>query len=446
MRNTGQRGVVLTVGLAIAMGLITVAALEWGAPIADWCAGLAVGLSVAVVTSERGALLAQRRDLVQAHRESGALQGRLDAAAATSDGWLYTLDLNSRFVYSSDASLACLGYAPEELLGTEASALLSPDEMEIIDTTVGAAAAAAGVNVVVVKGRHRSGEDCWFECSIAPVVDASTKAPIGWTGTARPLTDAKHPRVFREIHRRAVWEILRTEELTIAFQPIVNLRTGQVAGVEALSRFPSRTSVTPDVVFAEANNSGLGPSLELLAIRRALLEARLLDTSLHIALNVSPGVLTNPSLLDAIVASGIDPARIVVEITEHVSVTDYTVLARPRQRLRELGIRLAVDDAGSGYASLRHIVALAPDVIKIDRTLVTDLNADRARRALVGAVVAFAKEMGATSVIGEGVETQAELDALIALGVDAAQGYYLGRPTVSSADWRRWGPPTSVSA
>jgi PAS domain S-box-containing protein len=440
MRNTGQRSVVLTVGLAIAMGLITVAVLELGEPIADWCAGLAVGLIVAFVTSERGALLAERRDLVLAHLESGALQGRLDAAAATSDGWLYTLDLNSRFVYSSDASLACLGYAPDELLGTEASALLSPDEMEAIDTVVGAAAAAAGVNVVVVKGRHRSGDDRWFECSIAPVVDASSKAPIGWAGTARPLSDAKHPRVFREIHRRAVSEILRTEDLTIAFQPIVNLRTGQVAGVEALSRFPSRPSVTPDVVFAEAENSGLGPALELLAIRRALLEARLLDTSLHIALNASPVVLTNPSLLDAIVASGINPARIVVEITEHVSVADYSVLARPRQRLRELGIRLAVDDAGSGYASLRHIVALAPDVIKIDRALVTDLDADRARRALVGAVVSFAKEMGATSVIGEGVETQAELDALIALGVDAAQGYYLGRPTVSTSDWQRWGP------
>jgi PAS domain S-box-containing protein len=443
MRITGQRGFVLTVGLATAMGLVTVAAFRLGEPFAGWCAGVAVGLFVAFVTTEHWAMLAEWRDMVQAHRDSGALQGRLDAAAATSDGWLYTLDLNSRFVYSSDASLACLGYAPEELLGTEASALLSPDEMEVIDT---GASVAAGVNVVVVKGRHRNGEDCWLECSIAPVVDASSKAPIGWTGTARLLTDAKHPRVFREIHRRAVTEILRAEDLTIAFQPIVDLRTGQVTGVEALSRFPSRPSVRPDVVFAEADNAGLGSALELLAIRQALLEARFLDASLHVALNVSPGVMTNPSLLDAIVASGIDPTRIVVEVTEHVSVADYTVLARPRQRLRELGIRLAVDDAGSGYASLRHIVTLAPDVIKIDRALVTDLDADRARRALVGAVVAFAKEMGATSVIGEGVETQAELNALIALGVDAAQGYYLGRPTTSASDWRRWGRATTLSA
>jgi EAL domain-containing protein (putative c-di-GMP-specific phosphodiesterase class I) len=258
------------------------------------------------------------------------------------------------------------------------------------------------------------------------------------------LTDAKHPRIFREIHRRAVADILRAEDLMIAFQPIVDLATGEVAGVEALSRFPSRVSVTPDVVFAEAANAGLGPELELLAIRRALEEARVLDASIHVALNVSPCALANPSLLDVIVASGMDPSRIVVEITEHASVTDYSILVRPRQQLRELGIRLAVDDAGSGYASLRHILTLAPDVIKIDRALVTDLNNDRARRALVSAVVTFAKEMGATSVIGEGVETQAELDALRALGVDAAQGYFLGRPTTAATDWVRWGRPLSL--
>jgi PAS domain S-box-containing protein len=440
MRITGQRGFVLTLASASGLGLITVAAFLLDAPFAAWCAGVVVGVFVVFAITEHWALLAAWRQLATERHDTGALRGRLDAAAATSDGWLYTLDLSSRFVYSSDASLECVGYSPQELLGTEAGALLSPDEIEVIDVSV--APLPQAVTVLVVRGRHRNGEDRWFEVSIASVVDASTGAAIGWTGTARPLTDAKHPRIFREIHRRAATEILRTQDLAIAFQPIVDLATGQVIGVEALSRFPSRAAATPDVVFAEATNAGLGPDLELLAIRRALEEACVLDASLHVAVNVSPGVLANPSLLDAIVASGMDASRIVVEITEHISVTDYSVLVRPRQRLRELGIRLAVDDAGSGYASLRHIVTLAPDVIKIDRALVTDLNNDRARRALVGAVVAFAKEMGATSVIGEGVETQAELDALIALGVDAAQGYFLGRPTTAAADWLRWGAPS----
>jgi PAS domain S-box-containing protein len=442
MRIAGKRGFRLPFALAGAVGLTSALAIAGG--VALWCAGLTVGVAVIFAVIDRRALRAALRELAGERYGRGALQGRLDAAAATSDGWLYTLDVDSRFIYSSDASLGCLGYTPQELLGTAAADLLSPDEIEVIDTRPGPFPRA--VNVLVVRGRHRNGEDRWFECSIAEVLDARTHAGIGWTGTARPLTDAKHPRIFREIHRRAVADIVRTEDLTIAFQPIHDLATGQVAGVEALSRFASRSSVTPDVVFAEAANAGLGPELELLAVRRALAEARVLHPSLHIALNVSPSVLASPSLIETIVASGMELSRIVVEITEHVSITDYSVLAGPRQRLRELGIRLAVDDAGSGYASLRHILTLAPDVIKIDRALVTDLNNDRARRALVSAVVTFAKEMGVTSVIGEGVETQAELDALLALGVDAAQGYFLGRPTATPTDWTRWGRPLSLLA
>ncbi|MCW2599704.1 MAG: phytochrome-like protein cph2 [Frankiales bacterium] len=442
MRISGQRVLVLALALAATVALLTVAVVL-GRPLAGWFAGAAIGVLVALLLTEHLALMSAWRQLAREHHDTGALQGRLDAAAATSGGWLYTLDTNSRFVYSSDASMDCLGFLPEELLGTEASALLSPDELGLIESRLGHP--PQGVNTLVVRGRHRNGEDRWLECSIAAVVDATTKAPIGWTGTARLLTNAKHPGIFREIHRRDVTEILRTEQLIIAFQPIIDLTTGFVIGVEALSRFPSRPAATPDVLFAEAANAGLGPDLELLAIRRALEEARVLDSSLHVAVNVSPTVLASPSLIDALLASGMDLARVIVEITEHASVVDYTVLEHPRKRLRDLGVRLAIDDAGSGYASLRHIVALAPDVIKIDRALVTDLNCDRARRALVGAVVSFANEIGATTVIGEGVETQAELDALIALGVDAAQGYFIGRPTPSPSEWLHWDSSSAVS-
>ncbi len=436
MRTSGQRALALV--LAGTVALLGTAAVVSGGPVTSWFGEGAVVALVALLLTEHWALTAAWRDLARGHLQTDALQGRLAAAAATSDGWLYTLDSDSRFVYSSDASVDCLGYAPDELLGTEASALLSTDEIGLIDDRHEGLPHA--VNTLVVRGRHRNGTDRWFECSIAPVLDAATKEPIGWTGTARRLSDAKHPGIFRELHRRAVVELLRTEELTIAFQPIVDLATGRIIGVEALSRFPSRTSVTPDVVFAEAANAGLGAELELLAVRKALEEARVLHPSLHVAVNVSPALLADPSLVDVLVASEIEPTRIVVEVTEHASVLDYGVLEHPRRRLRELGVRLAIDDAGSGYASLRHILTLTPDVIKIDRALVTDLDRDRARRALVGAVVAFAGEMGATCVIGEGVETQAEVDALTALGADAAQGYFLGSPTTSPNEWLRWGP------
>ena len=168
----------------------------------------------------------------------------------------------------------------------------------------------------------------------------------------------------------------------------------------------------------------------------------MLDSSLYVAMNVSPSVLANPALTDALKASGVDLGRVVVEVTEHASVTDYTTLERPRQRLRDLGVRLAVDDAGAGYSSLRHIVALSPDLIKVDRALVADLDTDRARRALVMAVVVYALEIGTTMVVAEGVETAGELETLKSLGVDAAQGYLTGRPTTSHADWFSWGTST----
>jgi PAS domain S-box-containing protein len=374
--------------------------------------------------------------LTREHLDSETFQCRLNAAAATSGGWLYVLDNESRFVYSSGASLDCLGYEPAELIGTEARELLSPSEQELID--LGVADVPQAVNVLVVRGRHRNGEDRWFEVTIAPVVAARTGELLGWSGTARVLTDGKHPGILREIHRRAVTDILRSGDLTIAFQPIVDLTTGGIIGVEALSRFPSREGTTPDVVFAEATNAGLGLELELLAVRRALSEARLLDAALYVSINVSPPVLANASLLDALQASGIDLKRVVVEVTEHTSIADYTLLTGPRQRLRDLGVRLAIDDAGAGYSSLRHIVALSPDIIKIDRALIADVGEDRARRALVMAVVMFAMEIEGTTVVAEGVETEGELDALKSLGVDAGQGYLLGRPTTSAADWLRW--------
>jgi PAS domain S-box-containing protein len=377
-----------------------------------------------------------RRQSGRDHIAAEQLQRQFVATAATSGGWVYVVNPDGQFVYSSDASKEFLGYDASELLGREARSFLNPTDLEHVDSRVGDVPQA--VNVIVVRGRHRDGQDHWFEVTIAPVLGAGSADILGYGGTARLITDERHPAILREIHRRETTELLRTDDLTIAFQPIIDLATGLMVGVEALSRFPSRPDTGPDVVFAEAINAGLGLDLELLAVRLALLEAQLLDPSLYVAINVSPSVLANPSLIDALRVSGIDLNRIVVEITEHASVSDYTMLTRPRQHLRDLGVRLAIDDAGAGYASLRHIVTLAPDLIKIDRDLVADLNSDRARRALVMAVVMYALEMG-TTVLGEGVETTEELDALKSLGVDTAQGYLLGRPTTDHEAWFAWG-------
>ena len=124
--------------------------------------------------------------------------------------------------------------------------------------------------------------------------------------------------------------------------------------------------------------------------------------------------------------------RLAIELTEHARITDYPALSEALTGLRARGVRLMIDDVGAGFASLHHILRLAPDAIKLDRSLTSGIEADPARRALAAALVTFAGEIGAT-IIAEGIETEDELAALQALGVERGQGFHLGRPRPISA-------------
>jgi EAL domain-containing protein (putative c-di-GMP-specific phosphodiesterase class I) len=157
----------------------------------------------------------------------------------------------------------------------------------------------------------------------------------------------------------------------------------------------------------------------------------------YISVNLSPETLLWPGLPDALRTAPVPLSRMVVELTEHSAVEDYDALDGALRPLREVGLRIAVDDAGAGYASFRHILRLAPDLIKLDRSLISGIDGDPARRALAGAVVAFAREMGGV-VVAEGVERSAELAVVLGLGVDAGQGYLLGRPSIDELVWRGW--------
>jgi EAL domain-containing protein (putative c-di-GMP-specific phosphodiesterase class I) len=139
--------------------------------------------------------------------------------------------------------------------------------------------------------------------------------------------------------------------------------------------------------------------------------------------------------------SGLPLDRLVIEITEHVAISDYNLQNEALKSLRDRGVRLAVDDTGAGYASLSHVLQLRPDIIKIDRSLIAGVATDPARRSLVTALVLLALDIGAT-VTGEGIEELAELDMLATLGVDHAQGYLLGRPTIDPAAWQQWAGQT----
>jgi EAL domain-containing protein (putative c-di-GMP-specific phosphodiesterase class I) len=254
----------------------------------------------------------------------------------------------------------------------------------------------------------------------------------------RRLAGSTSPEAAAAAHRlaAAVDAVLGAGRLWTVFQPIVCLTTGRLVGAEALSRFPSSERTT-EQWFTGAADIGRAVELDLAAIRTALDSSHSLPPGIYVSVNVHPRTLVEPALWRLLAASPIDPGRLVLEVTEHASIEDYDAVLLALASLRSLGIRLAVDDAGAGYASFRHVLRLAPEFIKLDRSLVSTIHADRGRRALATAVVAFAAEMGAT-VVAEGIESLEELDCVEALGIHAAQGYLFGRPAPDLAAWDAW--------
>ncbi len=211
----------------------------------------------------------------------------------------------------------------------------------------------------------------------------------------------------------------------IVYQPIVEPRRGEVIGLEALSRFATKPSRGPQAWFAEAAAIGRREAPELAAVAKALTVLDRMAPQHFLSLNVSPETIRGRGLERLFVDRPLD--RIVLGVTEHAAILEYANLSSALAPLRSRGLRVAIDDAGAGYASFRHVVDMAPDIIKLDLGLTRHVDTDRARHALAAALIGFARETG-TMIIAEGVETQAELTILCELGVDAAQGFLLGRP------------------
>jgi EAL domain-containing protein (putative c-di-GMP-specific phosphodiesterase class I) len=227
------------------------------------------------------------------------------------------------------------------------------------------------------------------------------------------------------LKRDGLRRVLSGESLNIVFQPIVELAGGRVVAVEALSRFTAEPPRSPAAWFADAAALGLGVELELLAIRSALAQIDNLPAGVRLSLNASPATLCTPELVDVLAST--PGERLAIEVTEHAPVEDYAALRAVLSSQRARGAQLMVDDAGAGFSSFRHILDLNPDVIKVDLSLTRDIDTDPLRRTLAASLLAFAHEIGAT-IVAEGIETQAELAALRALGVTYGQGYLLYRP------------------
>jgi EAL domain-containing protein (putative c-di-GMP-specific phosphodiesterase class I) len=210
----------------------------------------------------------------------------------------------------------------------------------------------------------------------------------------------------------------------MVFQPVVDLESFRVVGVEALSRFAPEVPERPDVWFADAAAVGLRPELEMVAVRKAINQVDELPDGVWMSVNVSPESAVAEGFMDVV---GPSAERLVIEITEHAPVEDYDELNEATRAFRAAGGRLAVDDAGAGFSSLRHILRLSPDFIKLDGALTTGIDRDRTRRALAAALISFASEID-VPIIAEGVETQDEVDTLRSLAVTCGQGFFLGKP------------------
>ncbi len=225
--------------------------------------------------------------------------------------------------------------------------------------------------------------------------------------------------------RRAIQFLCEPGVVEAHVQPVVRPADRLIVGYEALARMPLDPVRAPDWWLAKAEEVGLRASLEMACLAAATVLGSPPDDRL-LFVNLSPSLLAEPAALLLLERL---PERVVVELTEQEAVEDYDGLRRDLAPWLARGVRIAIDDAGAGYSSLRHVIELTPDFLKLDRELVRDLDRDRNRRALVSAMSAFAAEVG-TSVIAEGVETAEEMEVLRDADVDLVQGYLLARPGV----------------
>jgi EAL domain-containing protein (putative c-di-GMP-specific phosphodiesterase class I) len=236
-----------------------------------------------------------------------------------------------------------------------------------------------------------------------------------------PTGDASYDQIRQLVDDRA---------FRAAFQPVFSLRDGRLLMVEALTRFdrvaPAELATRSTLQwFRAAGQVGLGVELELAAVDVALQACADLPAHVPLSVNTSPDTLLDPRL-EALLSANVD-REVVVEVTEHAVVADYPGLATAIAGLRARGCRLAVDDAGAGFASLRHVVRLAPEIIKLDASLTQDIEHDPMRRALAASLVMFAHRTGSQLIV-EGIERSEDLHVWHRLGADGAQGFLLGRP------------------
>jgi PAS domain S-box-containing protein len=376
--------------------------------------------------------------MVQARR---ALYQRAQAMATTealSRDWLWESDADYRLTYSNEAVRAFLGYDSSELLGNTCEhivdAAVVPAMQTLVQQNLREHRSAASAGPVELPWRHADGHKVVLQGFTSAIYN-ERGAVVGYRGTRRLLTEAMVAERSVEASLGRVTRALEEQAIDIALQPIIDLATGRLVGVEALARF--RDGRLPDVWFQEAAEAGLALDLDRLTFMAALELIPSLPDGCQLSINATPELLVDHDFQQRLLRPELPCERLIIEITEHVRISSYADVAAALSPLRERGIRLAVDDTGAGYASLNHVLQLRPDIIKLDRSLVSHVTSDAARRSVITSLVLLALDLG-SSVTAEGVETPSELETIGALGADHVQGYLLARPTIDRARWSRW--------
>lgn len=362
-----------------------------------------------------------------------------EAVRLTSHELVCELDDTGVMSYVNDAALEMLGWAPSELIGRSVFSFVHSDDLRRAESTFSECVTGrTGWRHVRLRGLRPDGTVLWLETS--GVAHAGPEGHlIGFTATTRRLdaNDAREAELSTV--RERIERILDEQLLSTVWQPIYSLDHGRIVGVEALSRLTvDGVAYPPDRCFADAFSVGLGVELETLAVERALAAAPAFPDEVYVSVNLSPETVAAGRLAALGRATPIPRRRLVLELTEHVSIENYDTVVAALGELREQGVRLAVDDAGAGFASFRHILRLKPDIIKLDQSITRGITDNPAQRALAAALVLFAMEVGSMTITAEGVETAADLSTVSTLGVDAAQGYHLCRPVAAERiDWER---------
>lgn len=227
--------------------------------------------------------------------------------------------------------------------------------------------------------------------------------------------------------RRAIEKVLSGTGLRLASQPIVDIVHARVVGYELLARFSGPPEAGPDVWFRWAETFGMGAALDVQVVTIALALRQRLPPDTFLTINIDPHHLSDVELVDTFAAAG-SLDRVVIELTEHSAIHDYDAMVELLKPLRAAGAKIAIDDAGSGYAGMQWLLALSPDLVKIDRALIDHVDEDEIKTALVEMLGAMADRIDAW-VLAEGVERASELDVLMRMGVPLVQGYLLARPS-----------------